>query len=689
MAAITNRTPTARVIAHALGMVVVTMIVASTAWTVWHDRDITLRNAESQSQNVSVVLVEQTRLALGNASPDIREVALAGARAPDAGFDRYFAELYRRIQLGYEGRILLFRGDGVLLATYPDAADAAGRSYSAHPLFSHALKQSEAGTITAPGFVSADERLITYRRVQGYPLIVAVSSARAALLSEWRSGAARAGAVALLLSALGVIGTRLLARQLRINEALTRDVRENEARLQSIISSAMDAMITVDEQQKIVLFNDAAEKIFGCSASEAVGSFLDRFIPERYRATHRQHVQHFGEADATVRRMGAQLVLAGLRSNGEEFPIEASISHVKIAEHKFYTVILRDVSERERALEEQRQAQQQLAETKERLQSIINSAMDAIITVDERQNIILFNAAAERIFRCPASLTIGFPLERLIPERYREAHHAHVARFGQAGITMRRMGGELVLAGLRAGGEEFPIDASISHVTVGGQKFYTVILRDITERQKAAEALSRSHEELRELYEGMHQVREAERTRIARELHDELAQWLTALKMDVSWLGARLPHNEEKLITRVQKMKDVVDSTVAAMRRIAAALRPVMLDDLGVLPAIEHLLHDLSERTGIMVTLVGSEGDADLEEPLATAVYRMVQEALTNVARHSGATSVAVEIKRANGRLSLVVRDNGRGLRPDPNRKSFGVLGIRERARTLGGSANI
>lgn len=191
------------------------------------------------------------------------------------------------------------------------------------------------------------------------------------------------------------------------------------------------------------------------------------------------------------------------------------------------------------------------------------------------------------------------------------------------------------------------------------------------------------------MYESMHQVREAERTRIARELHDELAQWLTALKMDVSWMRTRLPEAEAQLVSKAERMKGVVDSTIAAMRRIAADLRPVMLDDLGLMPAIENLLHGLSERTGIQVSLTGSEALDELREPLVTAVYRMIQEALTNVARHAFATQVTVSLEMAGQRLAVSVRDNGQGLNPDPNRKSFGLLGIRERAKTLGGEARI
>jgi len=323
-----------------------------------------------------------------------------------------------------------------------------------------------------------------------------------------------------------------------------------------------------------------------------------------------------------------------------------------------------------------------------RLNAIVESAMDAIITVDDRQHIVMFNAAAEKIFGCPVAEAIGAPLDRFIPERFRAAHRGHVRHFGETGATTRMMGARLALLGLRSNGEEFPIDASISQVVTDGGKLYTVIVRDITERRSVEEALERSYREFRELSTAMHEVREAERLRIARELHDELAQWLTAIKMDVSWLSSRLPRDEAQLLARVEKMKGVVDTAVAAVRRIAADLRPVMLDDLGLVPAIEGLLHDLSQRTGIVISLDGAAAELDFREPLPTALYRIAQEALTNVARHAGATEVSVTMHVGDGRLVLAVRDNGRGFDPRAVRaKSYGILGIRERAHTLGGTA--
>ena len=354
-----------------------------------------------------------------------------------------------------------------------------------------------------------------------------------------------------------------------------------------------------------------------------------------------------------------------------EIPLDAIVESAKAAET---------------ALE---RSHRELKETGERLKVIIQSAMDAIITVDDNQNIVLFNAAAEKIFGCPAVAAVGTPLDRFIPERFRAAHRDHVGRFGETGMTTRMMGARIALLGLRANGEEFPIDASISQVVIEGRKLYTVILRDITTRRRAEEALERSYRELRELSTVMHEVREAERLRIARELHDELAQWLTAIKMDVSWLLSRLPREQAPLVEKAEKMKALVDTTVAAVRRIAADLRPVMLDDLGLVAALENLLHDLSQRTGIIFSLDADATEAEFREPLPTALYRIAQEALTNVARHAAATEVGVILRVGGGQLVLAVRDNGRGFDTEQalGRQSHGILGIRERAYTLGGSA--
>lgn len=151
------------------------------------------------------------------------------------------------------------------------------------------------------------------------------------------------------------------------------------------------------------------------------------------------------------------------------------------------------------AIEREAQTARELLVSKLRLEGIIQSAMDAILTVDDRQHILLFNQAAEQMFRCPAREAIGQPLEKFIPARFRQAHHDYVEGFGRSGVTSRRMGQLGTVVGLRSDGEEFPLEAAISHITVEGKRFYTVILRDITERKRAEQLIKQSEERYRRL----------------------------------------------------------------------------------------------------------------------------------------------------------------------------------------------
>jgi PAS domain S-box-containing protein len=332
-----------------------------------------------------------------------------------------------------------------------------------------------------------------------------------------------------------------------------------------------------------------------------------------------------------------------------------------------------------------------LQDIESRASSMVEAAMDAIITVNANQRIVLFNAAAETMFRCPRGQAIGAPLARFIPERFRAEHERHIGRFGESGTSSRRMGALRIVVGLRSDGEEFPIDASISQITESGKKFYTVILRDVTERTRAEEALLRSQAELRELASGMNSVREQEKSRIARELHDELGQALTALKLDVAWLSERLPAGQAGIAEKLGAMHAMIDGTVAATRRISAALRPLILDDLGLVPAAEWLVQEFTQRTGIPCELVVGAPDLELEDPHATAVFRILQESLTNVARHAMAQRVEVALGRSDGAVTLNVRDNGRGFNLDHPRRpnAFGLMGVRERVSLLGGEVRI
>jgi signal transduction histidine kinase len=181
-------------------------------------------------------------------------------------------------------------------------------------------------------------------------------------------------------------------------------------------------------------------------------------------------------------------------------------------------------------------------------------------------------------------------------------------------------------------------------------------------------------------------ILEEEKTRMARELHDELAQPLTALKMDTLWVRDNLALAPELAEARLNEMLEMLDRAVAATRRIASDLRPLMLDDLGLVPAVEWLVSQFTQRAGVACTLSVDEA-LELPEPYATAVFRIVQESLANIAKHAGATEAAVRIEKLRGVVTLAVRDNGCGFSPATQRKpqSLGLLGLRERAHLLKG----
>jgi PAS domain S-box-containing protein len=318
-----------------------------------------------------------------------------------------------------------------------------------------------------------------------------------------------------------------------------------------------------------------------------------------------------------------------------------------------------------------------------RLGGLLDSAMDAIITIDGDQRITLYNRAAEKIFGWPAEKVLGQPLDQLLPPRYRTRHGEHVRRFGATGVTSRRMGGTTVIHGLRADGQEFPMDASISQLDTPEGKVFTVILRDVTERVRAQRELAAFAAEASG-------IREQEKSRIARELHDELAQSLTALKMDAIWARDNLAMNAAGATTRLNGMLALLDASVAATRRIAADLRPLVLDDLGVAPAIEWLVQNFQQRTGVSCALELDES-LELQEPHATAVFRMVQESLANVAKHAQARHVQVQVGYDGREIVLAIQDDGVGFRPADPRKpqSLGLAGLRERAYLLQGSVQV
>jgi PAS domain S-box-containing protein len=379
-----------------------------------------------------------------------------------------------------------------------------------------------------------------------------------------------------------------------------------------------------------------------------------------------------------MRKMGQHLALTGVRAGGEEFPIDASASQVRLHGAGLFIVILRDITERKRV-------EAALRENEQRYRTLFSQAMDGILLLNAEGNVVSVNGAFARMH--------GYAEDELLNMNLRELDTPETLALAPERIS-RILAGESIgfeVEHYHKDGHVVPIDVATTGVDIDGRLYILAFHRDITERRRAEEKLRRSQQELRGLSKAANEALEAERRRTARELHDELGQLLTALKMDLESLRSALPPQEQDLARRAQAMNVMLDTTIAATRRIAADLRPLMLDDLGLAAALDWLTHNFSKHTGIATDLVIDEAVAQVPEPIASALYRITQESLNNVTKYAQATTTEIRLERDGDWVQLSVRDNGRGIdAADQNKRgTFGLLGIRERVMLLAGEVAI
>jgi PAS domain S-box-containing protein len=224
-----------------------------------------------------------------------------------------------------------------------------------------------------------------------------------------------------------------------------------------------------------------------------------------------------------------------------------------------------------------------------------------------------------------------------------------------------------------------------------GKRIYFHTVTDTTEAKEAEHELKASREQLRELSRYLESIREDERSKMAREIHDELGQALTVLKIDLSSLAKSLPQGEGALLRKTESMNGLVDEAIQTVKRISTELRPGALDDLGLADALEWLTGEFDKRTGIRARFSARPEEIVVDRERSTDLYRICQEALTNVMRHAEATRVVVKISRTGRSLKLRIDDNGRGIEEAQilNPRAFGLIGMRERARSWGGDVKI
>jgi two-component system, NarL family, sensor histidine kinase UhpB len=328
------------------------------------------------------------------------------------------------------------------------------------------------------------------------------------------------------------------------------------------------------------------------------------------------------------------------------------------------------------------------SEAQSLMASIVESSDDGIIGQTLDGTVVSWNKGAERIFGYAPDEVIGLSNSIIVPSDRLEELPMMTRK-----TTLGEHINQLETIRIRKDGERIDVSVTVSPIVsdTGGIIGASAIVRDISERRRVQEELRKSNEQLHDLYGRLQSAREEERTRIAREIHDEFGQALTALKIDLAWIRRKLNGGEITILEKIENMSKSIVMTIGSIKRLSSDLRPAILDDFGLDAAIEWQAEEFQSRTGTRCEVVLDVDNAMIGTDVSTTIFRILQEAMTNIMRHASATKVLLELKEEYGELTFTVRDDGRGISNAEiaNPRSYGLMGIRERVYSLGGAVEI
>lgn len=339
----------------------------------------------------------------------------------------------------------------------------------------------------------------------------------------------------------------------------------------------------------------------------------------------------------------------------------------------------------------------QRKQAEHKFQRLLESAPDAMVIVNEQNRIVLVNAQTERIFGYAREELLDQHLEMLIPARFQERHRAHMEGYFLE-PALRPMGRNIELWACRQDGSEFPVEVSLSPLVTGEGLLVSSVIRDVSERKQAEEALKLQRRQLRTLARRLAEAQELERKELALELHDRVGQRLAALDLNLNLINGLLTQDlpaVDQIQTLIDTSLDLLAQTGQRVRNLMADLRPPVLDDYGVMAALDWYGNKFMASTGTNVIVKGMEPDPRLDPPVELVLFRIAQEALTNVLKHAQAKNVTIQLDpEAEGRVRLVVADDGAGFilasrAGPPDRQSLGLVGMMERAQSVGAQCRI
>jgi PAS domain S-box-containing protein len=519
----------------------------------------------------------------------------------------------------------------------------------------------------------------------------------AALFSPWRDSVSIQFSAAILMTGIVIFSAvfiwynaMLLNRRYLANLRVRDALQASEERFRLLVNSIKDhAIVMLDTAGTIVSWNNGAEAITGYSAEEIIGrdnsafygrEEIEKGIPQLNIRLAQEKGQHHRE---------------GLhqRKDGTRYWSEVTWTSVRNDKGHLhgYSVIVRDITER-------KQAQEKIAYQAR----LMEDSSDAIFATDADYRFVSFNKAAEELYGYTAAEVTGKPISDILSNPMADEKRSDIRR------ELLEVGYWKGLVTYHTRNQE-PKDIAISISRTQDERGrvdgYIMVCRDMTERLKAeaklrqfSEELERQVEaktnelkvsnlELRDLHSRLQRIREEERGAIAREIHDELGQQLTGLKMDLSWIAKRLDGPaSEPARQKLRSTMGLLDETIQTVRRIATDLRPSILDDLGLIAAIEWQSQEFEKRAGIRTVFQSTIPEMDFPPDVAIGMFRICQESLTNVARHASASQVSISLDPADGGVCMAISDDGKGIDlRKADRKTLGLIGMKERALMMGG----
>jgi PAS domain S-box-containing protein len=462
-------------------------------------------------------------------------------------------------------------------------------------------------------------------------------------------------------------------------EKLGTKLLQSEERWTATLGSIGEAVIATDSVGRITFLNPIAAALTGWQPEEAlnqpIGNVLNLINEKSGMTADNEVLRVLKEKQVLSVANHVDLVTR----DGREIPVEHSAAPILAAKGEVIGVVLvfRDVAERR---------QEQIATAEQA--ALLELTQDSVFVIDMEGAVQFWSRGAEAMFEYTKAQAAGKIAHEMLCTEFPQPFAEIIAELLRVGhwegdlIKTAQDGRRVVVAGRWA----------LQWGKRGQAPRVLVINSDITERKRGEESLVLQREQLRALAERLQWVREEDRKRVARDMHDQIGQILTAIKMDMTWIVRHLPESEGHVLTRVKESILLIDDGVKAVRTICSGLRPGVLDDLGLTAAIEWQAADFASRNGVLCQVSVPPVDLHLDGDRATATFRIFQECLTNVIRHAQAKSVRVALCQEEESILLIVEDDGIGFSESGLSNtlgSLGLLGMKERAQFCGGDVHI